>query len=131
MFPPCCDISFTDIVNYLVAGDQIATVKGKYGLLNSKGEEEVNEEDEEVEDSDSVSSGDTRYYPVPQRYLRDDHDNNGPSRYYDKLAKNKQCIPPHHVSLVKTETRLMDEDAVILLMKECGYWPGDNQQHKI
>ena len=35
----------------------------------------------------------------------------------------KQCIPPHHVSLVNMGTRLMDEDAVSLLMKECGFFP--------
>ena len=71
----------------LVAGNEITKVKLKYRWQRS-------EEKEEVEDSDSVSSGATTYLPVPQHCLGDNHDDNGLSHDYDKLATKNQCIPP-------------------------------------
>ena len=96
-----------DIVNYLVAADE------------KPGEEpQVYSSIRDFEKKEYLN-----FSPVPQCNLDDSRDDRKLSCNYDHLSTKHQHIPQHYSSLVNTGSRISDDNAVLLIMNDCHYFP--------
>lgn len=109
----------TDIINYLVAA-RILVVAGKPTPWSC--DPEVEEDPKDVDDYDE-NWYPINHFPIYQHDLDDDHDDGRLSSNYNHFAAVNQCVPQCYASLVKLGSRISDEDAILLMMTKCNYYP--------
>ena len=102
-----------DIVNYLIAAHISVVVGKKVAQQNI----------DEMDDDDDDQWYPVNNFPVYQRDLDDSRDDTRLSTNYDRIAAANQCIPLCYASLAKSGCRIPDEDAILLIMDQCNYYP--------